>query len=109
MTTVKTELLVSALIAVGVILTIIADMFLKRGGATDWRFLVAGFLVYGLIAFPVAVAFKYAEFGQLFLVWEASAILLGVTVASLFYGEAFTTSRLIAVLLALGALWFSYK
>lgn len=102
-------LFVTALVAVGVVLTIVADIVLKRGGATDWRYLAAGVAIYGLIALPVAFAFKYTEFGQLFLVWEAVAVVLGVVTASLYFGEAFTIYRLGALLLALGALVLSYK
>ncbi|MFA5946060.1 MAG: hypothetical protein WC802_04100 [Patescibacteria group bacterium] len=102
-------LLISTSISVGVILTVIADMILKKGGLTDWRYLVGGFLIYGSIALPVSIAFKYSDFGQLFLVWEAVAIIVGICVASWFYGETFTSYRAIALLLSLGALWFAYK
>ena len=102
-------LLISLLIVVGVVLNIIADVILKKGGYGDWKYLMGGFLIYGLIALPVAVAFKYTEFGQLFLIWEAIAVIIGVITASLYFGEVFTAYRLIALLLSLVALWFAYK
>lgn len=102
-------LIIVASIAVGVGLTIVADIILKKAGSTNWKYLAAGFLIYGLIAVPVAIAFKYSEFGQLFLVWEAVAVIFGVIVASMYFKEAFTVYRLAALFLALAALFFSYK
>jgi len=101
--------IVSAMIAIGVALTIVADMLLKKSSGHDWRLIALGFFVYGLIAIPVAIAFKYTEFGKLFLIWEAAAVILGVIVASLYYKEPFTSYRFIALALALAALYFSYK
>src|SRR3989338_8741847 len=102
-------ILVTLLIVVGVGLTIFADILLKKGGYSDWRYLAGGFFVYGIVALPVAVAFKYTEFGQLFLVWEAAAVILGIITASWYFGEIFTIYRLVALTLALAAIWFSYK
>ncbi len=102
-------LLITLLIGTGVTLTIVADILLKKSGWSDWRYVVAGFLVYGLIAIPVAVVFKYTEFGQLFLVWEAVAVIFGLIVASWYFKEPFTAYRLVALLLVLSALYFSYK
>lgn len=102
-------LFISLMIAIGVTLTIIADMFLKKSGWHDWKWIAAGFLTYGLIAIPVAAAFKYTDFGKLFLIWEGIAIILGLAVATLYYKEPITSYRTIAFGLTLAALYFSYK
>src|SRR3989338_3283342 len=102
-------LVISLLILIGVVLTILADILLKKGGYSDWRYLIGGFLIYGVIALPVAAAFKYTDFGQLFLIWEDVAVVLGVATASWYYAAAFTGYRFSALALALAALWFSYK
>lgn len=100
---------ITLLIGVGVALTIVADILLKKSGWNDWRYVVVGFLIYGFIAIPVAIAFKYTEFGKLFLIWEAVAVILGLVVASWYYKESFTAYRFVALFLALAALFFSYK
>ena len=102
-------LLVSFLIIIGVGLTIAADIVLKKSNGADWKLIVLGVLLYGVIAVPVAFAFKFTEFGTLFLVWEAVAVIFGITIASVWYKEPFTIYRLLALVLALGALVLSYK
>lgn len=103
------SIFVTLFIGFGVALTILADVALKKSNASDWRLMLFGFLVYGLVAIPVAVAFKYTEFGKLFLVWEAAVVICGVVVASWLYKEPFTSYRFIALLLALIAMFFAYK
>src|ERR1700733_2342292 len=98
-------LLVSFLVALGVCLTIVADIFLKKSNGTDWKFILIGILLYGAIGIPVAIAFKFTEFGTLFLAWEAAAVVLGIIVASIYYKEPFTVYRGAAFILALLALW----
>jgi multidrug transporter EmrE-like cation transporter len=84
-------------------------MLLKKSGGVDWRYIVLGFIAYGLVAIPVAFAFRNTEFGKLFLVWEVLAVILGMIVASFYYKEHFTVYRAVALILALAALYFSYK
>lgn len=98
----KTFLIVS-----GVGLTLVADICLKKSGGQDWRWIAAGVVIYGVIALPVAVAFKYTEFGKLFLIWEAVAVILGLAVATWHYHEPFTSHRVIALVLAIAALYFA--
>src|SRR3989338_3551970 len=97
-------LLVTLLIGIGVTLTIVADVILKESNWDNWRYVAVGFLIYGLVAIPAALAFKYTGFGQLFLIWEAVVVISGLIVASWYYKEAFTTYRLLALMLALSAL-----
>ena len=101
--------MVTILIGFGVALTVIADMLLKKSGGVDWRYIIVGFLVYGLVAIPVALAFRYTEFGRLFLIWEVLAVIFGMIVASFYYKEHFTVYRATALVLALAALYLSYK
>lgn len=97
------------LVLVGTGLSVIADIFLKKSNLNDYRYLIIGALFYTATALPVAVVFKYMDFGKLFLIWEAVFVLLGIAVATWYYREPFTVYRLIALILALGALFFSYK
>ncbi len=102
-------LAVTAIIAFGVALTVIADIFLKKYGWGDWRYVALGALLYAAVAVPVAIAFHYTDFGKLFIVWEAASVLLGLAVASVYYKEPFTAYRAAACVLALAALYLSEK
>lgn len=97
------------MLAGGVALTILADIFLKKSGGQDWRWIAAGILLYGIVAILVAAIFHYTEFGKLFLIWEALAVILGLAVASLYYKEPFTVYRLAGFGFAMAALYFSNK
>lgn len=101
--------LVSLSLVVGVTLTLLADVALKKSDFSSIKWLLVGLVIYGSVAVPVALLFKLVQFGNLFILWEAAYLILGIAVASLFYNEPFTIYRFLAVLLALGALFLSYK
>jgi multidrug transporter EmrE-like cation transporter len=96
-------------ISLGVCVTVVADVLLKKSGLTDYKYLYAGIALYGLAGLPVALAFKYTDFGKVFLIWEILAVLTGIAVASWFYKEDFTVNRFIALALGFAALYFSSK
>ncbi|MBI5229922.1 MAG: hypothetical protein HY981_01330 [Candidatus Magasanikbacteria bacterium] len=76
---------------------------------SDWRYLAGGIALYTLVALPVALAFKYTDFGQLFLIWEAAAVILGILIARFYFNEPVTAYKSIALVLALAAAFFAYK
>ncbi len=98
-----------AILVTGVGLSVIADIFLKKSGWTNWYWIAAGSLAYAVVAVIVAAAFHYAEFGKVFLIWEVMALILGMLIAGWHYKEPFTVYRFISLLLAVFALYFSYK
>jgi multidrug transporter EmrE-like cation transporter len=100
--------ILAVLILTGVGMTLAADIFLKRSGLTRVPDLLVGAALYGSVAIPVAAAFRLSEFGVLFVVWEAVMIVVGVAVATVFYNEAFTIHRCLAVAFAILALLLSY-
>jgi len=97
------------LIALGVSFTLIGDFYLKRSGLADLRYLMAGIAFYFLGVLPVALAFKVEAFGTVFLVWEALTVVLALFLAHLYFKEAMTTYRMLAILFSLAALYCSYK
>ena len=98
------SLYIALTIGVGVVATVFADVLLKQGVFGDWRYLIAGWAMYGAVAVPVAYALRLTSFGGLFLAWEAATVVVGVAVATAFYHEPLTFARLSAVVLAVGAI-----
>ena len=98
----------SVLIPIGVALTVIADVFLKKSNLSDWRYIAIGFVLYGLVALPVAAAFRFTEFGVLFMVWEVGTVAFGLFVGTVVFREPFTALKLMAFILAMGALGLNY-
>ncbi len=100
---------ISLALAFGIALTLLADVVLKKSDFSNTPWLVLGVVLYGLVGIPVAVLFKLVPFGNLFIIWEAAYLVLGIATASVFYGEAFTAYRFLALLFSLVAVWLSYK
>jgi multidrug transporter EmrE-like cation transporter len=96
-------------VALAVGIEVIADIFLKKSGLSNYRYILIGIVLYAAIGIPVAVAFNYSDFGALFIAWEAIGVIFGLVVATLYFKEPFTIYRFTAVILALGALVLSYK
>ncbi len=63
---------------------------------------------YALGALPVAFAFKKLQFGTVFLIWEAFSVIIALILAGFLFHEPLTAYKIIALLLAIGALCFSY-
>lgn len=97
------------LITIGVILSTIGDVFLKKSHLNNWWFFGAGILFYALGVVPVAVVFKKIDFGSVFLIWEAITVIIALLVANLYFNETFTVYKALALLFALCALYFSSK
>ena len=97
------------LIVGGVALSMVGDVFLKKSHTTDYKLFALGLFFYALGAIPVAFAFKKIEFGSVFLIWEAVTVIAALAIATLLFKEDLSNYKLIALLLALGAAYFSYK
>jgi multidrug transporter EmrE-like cation transporter len=94
--------------AVGIALTLAADVLLKTSVSGGTRLILAGMALYGLVAIPVAIAFRYSTFGGLFVVWEALYIVLGIFIASFTFHEPLSLRRIIALACILIALLLAY-
>jgi multidrug transporter EmrE-like cation transporter len=97
------------LIVCGVAFSMVGDVFLKKSHMNNYKLFALGIFFYALGAVPVAFAFKKIEFGSVFLIWEAVTVIAALSIASLVFKESFTMYKAIALLLALGAAYFSYK
>lgn len=97
------------LIICGVGFSMIADIFLKKSETTNIKFLILGFIFYGLAAVPVAFAFKYLQFGPVFMVWEAVTIISALTIAHFLFGEPLTSYKFMALIFSVVAIFFAYK
>ncbi len=96
-------------LALGVVLTLLADVALKRSDLFALKWLLVGVVLYGLVAIPVAILFRMVEFGNLFIIWEAAYLILGIVVATLFYREPLTSYRITALILSIIAMVLAYK
>jgi len=100
--------MLSILVLTGVLLTVLADVFLKRSGGQNPGLLIFGLVLYASVAYPVALAFRLTDFGELFLIWEAATVVLGIGVATLVFQEDLSVQRVLAVILVIVALALSY-
>ena len=99
-----------AVITIGVILTLIGDIYLKRSNGLDRPMdLSLGILFYALGCVPVVFAFKRTQFGLVFIIWEAATVVLAIGIGRAMFGEALTLKKALAVLLAVGALVMSAR
>lgn len=90
-----------ALIALQVVMSIVADVYLKRH--QFWP----GIVIYGMCAIPAYFMFKITMFGQAWVLWSVVGVILGVAVATAFYSEPLTIRRMAACVLAVAALILS--
>lgn len=97
------------LITGGVGLSMIGDILLKKSQTSDYKLFALGLFFYALGAIPVAFAFKKIEFGSVFLLWEAVTVIAALIIATWLFKENFSFYKCIALILALGAAYFSYK
>jgi len=102
------QIVLTLLIVSGVILTVIADVFLKKSAAHNVGFWLLGLLLYAFVAIPVAFAFRMTGFGNLFLIWEAVTVVAGIIVATVLFEEAFTIQKFAALILVIAGLVLSY-
>lgn len=96
-------------VIVGVTLTIVGDVFLKKSHLENYWFVALGIFFYVCGVIPVAIIFKKMDFGSVFLVWEALTVILALLIANFYFKEPFTVYKSLALALAIGALYFSYK
>ncbi|MBI2065325.1 MAG: hypothetical protein HYT62_04735 [Candidatus Yanofskybacteria bacterium] len=97
------------LIVGAVSLSVVADIVLKKSEFRDFKLIALGFLLYGLEAIPVALAFQKINFGPVFIIWSAISVILGLIVASLLFKESFTSYKILALVFALTAIYLSSK
>lgn len=97
------------LILSGVAVSMLGDVYLKKSEVYNYKLLILGTLLYAFGAIPVAFAFKKIDFGSVFLIWEATTVISALVIASLVFKEHFSVYKCIALFLALGAAYFSYK
>lgn len=96
-------------LTIGVSITMIGDVFLKKSQLTNNWYLALGFILYACGVIPVAIVFKKLDFGLVFIIWEALTVILALVIASIYFKESFTLYKFLALILATGALYFSYK
>jgi hypothetical protein len=97
------------LITIGVGLTALADIFLKKAPNTLHWYTLAGALLYCSVAIPVVFAFRLTGFGALFIIWEAAYVIAGIVLGGVLFHESFTVARFFAVVFAISAAVLAYR
>jgi multidrug transporter EmrE-like cation transporter len=95
-------------VAIGVVLSTVADVYLKESKFSNFNFIILGIILYALGALPVALAFKYVDFSVVFFIWEAMATILGVGLGIVLFKEHFSYLKFAAFASAMLALILSY-
>jgi multidrug transporter EmrE-like cation transporter len=94
---------------VGLGLTLAADVALKESTSGNLRLFSLGLLLYASVALPVAVAFRFAEFGTLFLMWEGLYVTSGVILGHLVFRESMNAAKIASLVFALMSLVMAYR
>lgn len=87
----------------------VADIFLKKSDFYNYKFLIYGFVLYGMATIPVALAFKRMDFGSVFIAWESITVISALIIASLLFKESFSVYKVSALILAIAAIYLSSK
>lgn len=91
-------------VTLGVTLTMVGDVFLKRSQLGSIWLLAGGLVFYFLGCIPVILLFRLTNFGMVFILWEALTVVLAVTIGHLVFAERVTANKLAAVALVICAL-----
>ena len=98
-----------ALMLLGVSVSTIADILLKKSDGTNWWYIIVGVILYGLPAIPLAFVFNKLDFVVVFIIWQALSMILAVIFSIFMFHETMTLSRVLSVVFAVVAIYFSYK
>lgn len=93
-----------ALVTVGVALSMIGDVLLKRSHEGSLWVLGGGLVFYFLGCIPVVLVFRLTTFGNVFILWEALTVILAVVVGQLLFDENITANKLVAIGLVVAAI-----
>jgi len=95
-------------IAVAVGFSSLADVFLKKSHFTLGSAMLLGVLFYALAAPPAAIAFKLVDFSIVFIIWEALAIAMGITLGIVVFHESLSVIKIAAIGASFVTLFLSY-
>jgi len=97
-----------AAVLFGVIFSAVADIYLKKSDFSDYKLFLIGLSLYAFAALPTAFAFKFIDFGIVYLAWEAMAVILGLGIGAYLFNEGITPLKIAALSAALLAVVLSY-
>lgn len=95
-------------IALAVVISTVADVFLKKSDLSNANYLVLGILLYAIAAPAVAIGFNLVDFSVVFFIWEAVAIVLGLALGIIMFGEQLSLLKFLAFASSFLAVIFSY-
>ncbi len=95
-------------ISIAVAVSSVADIYLKKSQLTNTNYILIGMMLYAVAAPAVAIGFKIVDFSVVFFIWEAVAIVLGLSFGIVFFKEELSVLKVAAFVFTLIALVFSY-
>lgn len=95
-------------VTIAVVISSIADIYLKKSHLTNLNYIIIGTILYAIAAPAVAVGFKIVDFSIVFFIWEAVAIVLGISLGVIFFKEELSIMKIAAFSFSIVALIFSY-
>lgn len=95
-------------ITIAVAISSLADIYLKKSELSFGNYMIWGIVLYAIAAPIVAVGFKLVDFSVIFFIWEAVAIMLGITLGVFIFHEKLSIMKYFALFFSFIALIFSY-
>lgn len=90
------------LMLAGGVLTLFADVALKKSQSWD-RWFLLGLVIYSSTAVTTTLGYKRLSFGSVAIIWEAVVVLTSVALAVVLYGERMSLPKAAAMALALAS------
>lgn len=85
-----------------------AQNTLKNADSTDYKFTV-GLMIYSLVGYLLHYTYKNFPLSKVNVIWSCLSIIIATTLGYLVYNESLNNLKMLSVLLAIGAVYCSYK
>jgi len=105
------ESIVDEIILVAIVIAIsesIAQNNIKNSESMGWLF-ISGLLFYIIVGYMLHYAYHKYPLGKLNVIWSCISIITAIVIGYVIYDEPFNGWMLYSMLLAIGAIYCSYK
>ncbi len=93
-------------LGIALVLVLGADMLLK---SQSWVACFFAMVIGALAAIPVKYAYQTLKFNEVAIIWASLVLISSLLVAHFYYHETLSWSKLVASVLALGAIYLTGK
>ena len=85
-----------------------AQNTLKNTGDDDHKYMI-GLLIYALVGYLLHYTYKNFPLSKINVIWSCFSIIIATSLGYLIYNENLNSLKILSVILALGAVYCSYK